>query len=215
MSDDDELLLNNINKLSELISKFSPDFVCPASYVSGRLYRGSRSIQDIRIIDFMFSASRMPGLVFRVKSVRIYLRDVIMLCDRGCEFSRMYPQVVLLMLLMNDGGKCIYFPHEIERLGFNVASGLVSNNGRSFWHCESRVYQLNDLCKIINSKIRLELREAMIESAVGSYIGRLFGSLDHLSRLKILISLIKLVVWSQMMRVFPAQVKEVVKKLIR
>jgi len=135
IADDDMVSAEGVYKLISFLDRVSPDFVSTAwQGVDGKPMRTKKREQRIEWADLRGSSNHLPGLVFRVSSVRPFIESMYMRMSQGCYATLMYPQVVLLLLQAISSSSCWWCP--VMTGGYRPAgpmpSQLFDSNGESY-----------------------------------------------------------------------------------
>jgi hypothetical protein len=179
-SDDDLLIVENFNLLFKSISKFDPDFISPQFLKLGKKIRGINENRMISVEEFRLCSNHAPGLIYKISSCAPFIKKLKCRLHRGKSDVSMYPQVILILYLINSNKKCFWFNFPIAYEGANLPSEIKDLDGKNYWEFSSRCNQLIDFEEFImsldvndNSKKILKLHR---RTAYGEIIGSLTKS---------------------------------------
>ena len=145
-SDEDDVLVQNLEALTSFLAKNYPVFVAPQYYISGEsgeyLYRGKVKSKIVNPKD-IWSFTHLPGLVFRVD---IAQKALINYDDWNKKFpvaTNLYPQIMLIAYaLIKGNGYWWNMPINKERVALEETH--IVTNSIHYYDLPSRWDQYKD-----------------------------------------------------------------------
>lgn len=134
MSDEDEVILENLNTLIQFLKKKKPAF-CSPQFIKNQgkgyfIYRGKEEQKLISKNDFHSSSFYISGLIYRVQDALKYLVEIENKRNNYIVCDIYFHTVVALHLLIDH--KCYWYDKQIAKQIFsnepNVKQGLVKYN---------------------------------------------------------------------------------------
>ncbi len=136
-SDEDEILIENLRDFINFLKKRTPSFVS-AQYILGRkLYRGKRSIEDLKASD-IWHTTHLPGLVFHIGLSREFASNFDELQLRFPSISTYYPHLELFIPLLVKGKGYWYNKPLTQQKDFLQHSHSKETDGTALYSLSSR-----------------------------------------------------------------------------
>jgi glycosyltransferase involved in cell wall biosynthesis len=177
MADDDLVVPENFQPLIKYIIENDPDFISPQFFKMGLLERGVRENRAIKVKEFRACCNHAPGLVYKISSCRPFLHDLKSRLIEGKTDVLIYPQVILIIHLLNAHKRCIWLDFPTANEGANLPSSIRDSDGSSYWEFLSRCRQLIDfeefLLRLKPNEVRTEMLEMHRRTAYTEIIGSL------------------------------------------
>ena len=86
-SDEDEVLIENINHVLSFLNKRKPKFVSGQIIKKGKISRGSRFIRKLKKFEFGPASYYMSGLIFRLNDAKKIIKDINPFLQKiGCDY---------------------------------------------------------------------------------------------------------------------------------
>lgn len=174
LSDEDEVVAENLMGLLSFISERQPDFVSPQMFIEethykeqllsgrlrvgeGRLYRGRLLSGRVRFEKVRDAASYLSGLVFRTSAANIWLPKVRELSTRELT-AALYPQVVLSMFIASSG-KALWFGEKIVFKRDQLRSEISDEGSRPYYDLSSRLEQFQSWSRVHHECLKSQTKQ--------------------------------------------------------
>lgn len=124
--DDDFVLREGMERLTAYLAAETapPALVSSLFYDKGEVYRANaEAIAEIGLGEYRNCCAHLPGVVVNARLAKsVWPRiEQFMLDPRN-----VYPQCCLALVLLLFGYRCIYFPVELVKTGYDLESGIVA-----------------------------------------------------------------------------------------
>lgn len=155
-SDEDPVILNNINSLITFLQKYNPLFVSTQFYLSNeltkRLYRGQENINQIRPYEFNETAFYISGLIYKVKECQQVLTDIKFHIEQPLD--QVYPQVLLAAeLIMRKN--CFWWDMPITKQKYTQSTTYIKDNiYDKYYHLPARWNQHKSFVDYFEDRIK-------------------------------------------------------------
>lgn len=136
-SDEDEILIENLREFINFLKKTKPSFVSPQYMLGGKLYRGKRSINDMKASD-IWHTTHLPGLVFHIGLSREFASDFNELQLRFPSISTYYPHLELFTHLLVKGEGYWYNEPLTQQIDFLQHNHSKETDGTALYSLSSR-----------------------------------------------------------------------------
>ncbi|MDU9048395.1 MAG: glycosyltransferase family 2 protein [Candidatus Electrothrix sp. Rat3] len=182
MADDDCVLFENIQTLISYLQKNKPDFLSTQFISNGKVYRGKNKNSRINPKEFFMASAHAPGLVYRVKACSNCLGIMRKRADANRSDTIIYPQVVMLIILLSERLKCWWLALPIASQGEAAPSGIRDKkSGEAYWSLCSRWHQLVDFDELLSGLFpeRYEVVLSMVQANRERVFGHLLTALEE------------------------------------
>ncbi len=136
-SDEDEILIENLKGFINFLKKRTPSFVSPQYIFGNKIYRGKRSIKDMKASD-IWHTTHLPGLVFHKGLSQEFASDFNELQLRFPSISTYYPHLELFIHLLVKGKGYWYNKPLTHQKDFLQHSHAKETDGTALYSLSSR-----------------------------------------------------------------------------
>lgn len=144
-ADDDVLVPDGLEKITNFIRRKDPDFVCTKYFRNDKhnkiMYRGKCDESKIPIREAWSSSGHAPGLVYKVEKIKPFLPYLEKLIQQKSTMAWTYPQVLCVTWLLATGGSGYYMDADIISEGDECPSGIKDEAGSYYWEEISAIKQ--------------------------------------------------------------------------
>lgn len=140
-SDEDEVLVENLEALITFLSTKRPSFVSGQAIVFDKPYRGQCTREKkISLQEFQVASGYISGIIFRREEAESAIKRLSLMRESNVAVH-VYPQVLLMteMLLI---GNCFWFPKVLTVKRHQVYSSITNPGGDVYYHLVGRSQQL-------------------------------------------------------------------------
>lgn len=143
MSDEDDVDIQKLPELLQYLNLHSPNLFILRNHSTERF-----KVRKLKAGSLKGASNYMSGMIFNLDLVGPYLPEIQTLISEE-EFGKLYPQVLLAMILFALGDS---FTCTSPRISFRtqLPSTIRSSNGNPYWHPTERVYQYLSLNRCID-----------------------------------------------------------------
>ena len=142
MADDDLLVTESLTPLIKFLKEEKPAFCSPQFLSEGLIYRGKNKNRIIMPKEFFQCSAHAPGLVYNITKCNESLNLLAGRIRKEKADVLIYPQVVLVIILLLANAKCYWLQFPLASEGANAPSGIRDANGSEYWSFESRWRQI-------------------------------------------------------------------------
>jgi len=142
MADDDLLVTGGLKPLIKFLTSEKPAFCSPQFLNEGLIYRGRNKTKIIKPQEFFQCSAHAPGLVYNVTKCNEVLDYLAARIQSEKADALIYPQVVLVIILLLSNAKCYWLQFPLASGGANAPSGIRDAHGSEYWSFESRWRQM-------------------------------------------------------------------------
>lgn len=152
VADDDLVIADGFNQLEEIFFE-NAAFICPGYLREGVVVRvpgGSGKIELDKVFSFSAHAS---GLFYNIKKCQRYLDALSERLEKGCQFSLVYPQIVILThILIEDSEEALgkYIDAALVEEGDRLPTGIKQKDGQGYDAFCSRIAQSTDFFSLVD-----------------------------------------------------------------
>jgi hypothetical protein len=174
MADDDYVVESGVLEALHFLKNKDCSFCCTQWLKEGKIYRGSSRFKHLKPSDFL-SSRHAPGLIYNVAktlNARNFLIDRV---AKGCIYSSVYPQTVLVLHLLLFNHSCYYLPAATAKEGMGLPSGIIDATGDSYYSLASRLQQAACFEQLLTE---LPQTPALSEIAFAGRLSHLSGIYD-------------------------------------
>ncbi len=183
-SDDDAVRTDCLAPLTQLLQERSPAFVSTQFRFGDKLYRGRDSSAQIEPDELLAAASHAPGLVYDVADCReVALGEVGARLRDGSAAAHVYPQVLILALLLIAEKRCLWWDRCTIEGGTREPTGIRDGEGSPYYHLAPRWTQVKDLLDFLaearKSAANPKIATAMTSKVEEGLFWRLRSAIEH------------------------------------
>lgn len=149
MSDEDDLDVSGIQTLLENLKTYSPNL-----YILRNISSKPNTITKLRASNLKGSSNYISGMIFNLEAIRPFLPKISEIISEE-EFGRLYPQVILGLVLFSLGQSFLCSSPTIH-FRTQLPSTIRASSGNPYWHPTERVYQYLSMNRCID-KLALNL----------------------------------------------------------
>jgi glycosyltransferase involved in cell wall biosynthesis len=139
MSDEDELITDNLHELLLFLAVYKPDFVSPQVKINGCIYRGESKTCGMTPLDFKRASGYLSGLVFQTQASQRYSRVIRTFLNLNAA-AYTYPQVLLASMLL-AGGTGYWFSEVVAEKREQLHSHIANPDGEKYYYLVGRFQQ--------------------------------------------------------------------------
>ena len=136
-SDEDEILIENLKGLISFLKKRTPSYVSSQYFLDEKLYRGRKTIEDMKALD-VWNTAHLPGSVFHKELSQQFVSNFEELQLRFPTIITYYPHLELIIHLLIKG-KGYWFDKPLtEQKNFLQYTHSKDADGVEYYNLTSR-----------------------------------------------------------------------------